>query len=61
MYYTIYILYIIYFLFIFNLLKLTRKDLLVKNVKRMIKTVEKEYGKDEAAKYPFFIYKPKFL
>jgi len=33
-------------------LKLTRKDLLVKNVKRMIKTVDKEYGKAEAAKYP---------
>jgi tubulin polyglutamylase TTLL9 len=33
--------------------KLTRKDLLVKNVKRMIRTVEKEYGKQEAAKFDF--------
>ncbi|KAG4092404.1 TTL-domain-containing protein [Neocallimastix lanati (nom. inval.)] len=36
-----------------NHYELTRKDLLVKNVKRMIKTVEKEYGKDEAAKFDF--------
>eukprot|EP00833_Pecoramyces_ruminatium_P013595 jgi/Orpsp1_1/1187627/evm.model.d7180000059102.1 len=36
-----------------NHYELTRKDLLVKNVKRMIKTIDKEYGKAEAAKYPF--------
>ncbi|ORX87362.1 TTL-domain-containing protein [Anaeromyces robustus] len=36
-----------------NHYELTRKDLLVKNVKRMIKTVEKECGKAEAAKFNF--------
>ncbi|KAI9203751.1 tubulin-tyrosine ligase family-domain-containing protein [Polychytrium aggregatum] len=36
-----------------NHYELTRKDLLVKNVKRMIKTMEKEYGKTEAAKFEF--------
>jgi len=36
-----------------NHYELTRKDLLVKNVKRMIKTVDKEYGKAEAAKFDF--------
>jgi tubulin polyglutamylase TTLL9 len=36
-----------------NHYELTRKDLLVKNVKRMIRTVEKESGKEEAAKYDF--------
>jgi tubulin polyglutamylase TTLL9 len=34
-------------------MQLTRKDLLVKNMKRMTKTVEKEYGKQEAAKFDF--------
>ncbi|TPX66709.1 hypothetical protein SpCBS45565_g04318 [Spizellomyces sp. 'palustris'] len=36
-----------------NHYELTRKDLLVKNVKRMIKTIEKEYGKAEALKFDF--------
>eukprot|EP00842_Homolaphlyctis_polyrhiza_P003895 jgi/Hompol1/4506/HPOL_003660-RA len=36
-----------------NHYELTRKDLLVKNVKRMIKTIEKEYGKQEAQKFEF--------
>ncbi|KAJ3377749.1 putative tubulin polyglutamylase ttll9, partial [Entophlyctis sp. JEL0112] len=36
-----------------NHYELTRKDLLVKNIKRMIKTMEKEYGKAEGAKYDF--------
>ncbi|KAJ3000782.1 putative tubulin polyglutamylase ttll9 [Globomyces sp. JEL0801] len=36
-----------------NHYELTRKDLLVKNVKRMIKTVEKEYGKQESQKFEF--------
>ncbi|KAJ3191707.1 hypothetical protein HK101_007479, partial [Irineochytrium annulatum] len=36
-----------------NHYELTRKDLLVKNVKRMVKTMEKEYGKLEAAKFEF--------
>ncbi|KAJ3326084.1 putative tubulin polyglutamylase ttll9 [Blyttiomyces sp. JEL0837] len=36
-----------------NHYELTRKDLLVKNVKRMIKTMEKEYGKPESAKFDF--------
>ncbi|KAJ3216340.1 putative tubulin polyglutamylase ttll9 [Clydaea vesicula] len=36
-----------------NHYELTRKDLLVKNVKRMIKTVEKEYGKHESQKFEF--------
>ncbi|KAI8906783.1 tubulin-tyrosine ligase family-domain-containing protein [Gorgonomyces haynaldii] len=36
-----------------NHYELTRKDLLVKNVKRMIKTIEKEYGKQESQKFEF--------
>nr|KAJ3422312.1 putative tubulin polyglutamylase ttll9 [Polyrhizophydium stewartii] len=36
-----------------NHYELTRKDLLVKNVKRMIKTIEKEYGKQESLKFEF--------
>ncbi|KAI8915116.1 tubulin-tyrosine ligase family-domain-containing protein [Entophlyctis helioformis] len=36
-----------------NHYELTRKDLLVKNVKRMIKTIEKEYGKPESQKFEF--------
>ncbi|KAI9345289.1 tubulin-tyrosine ligase family-domain-containing protein [Obelidium mucronatum] len=36
-----------------NHYELTRKDLLVKNMKRMIKTMEKEYGKAEGAKFDF--------
>ncbi|KAI9103831.1 tubulin-tyrosine ligase family-domain-containing protein [Phlyctochytrium arcticum] len=36
-----------------NHYELTRKDLLVKNVKRMIKTIEKEYGKPESLKFDF--------
>ncbi|KAJ3113915.1 putative tubulin polyglutamylase ttll9, partial [Physocladia obscura] len=36
-----------------NHYELTRKDLLVKNMKRMIKTMEKEYGKVEGAKFDF--------
>ncbi|KAJ8326449.1 hypothetical protein BDV3_005970 [Batrachochytrium dendrobatidis] len=36
-----------------NHYELTRKDLLVKNVKRMIKTIEKEYGKAESLKFEF--------
>ncbi|KAJ3087518.1 putative tubulin polyglutamylase ttll9, partial [Quaeritorhiza haematococci] len=36
-----------------NHYELTRKDLLVKNVKRMIKTIEKEHGKHESAKFEF--------
>lgn len=36
-----------------NHYELTRKDLLVKNMKRMIKTIEKEYGKAESQKFEF--------
>lgn len=36
-----------------NHYELTRKDLLVKNVKRMIKIIEKEYGKAESSKFEF--------
>ena len=36
-----------------NHYELTRKDFLIKNVKRTIRTVEKEYGKAEAAKFDF--------
>ncbi|KAJ3216280.1 putative tubulin polyglutamylase ttll9 [Dinochytrium kinnereticum] len=36
-----------------NHYELTRKDLLVKNVKRMVKTIEKEFGKAEAQKFDF--------
>lgn len=36
-----------------NHYELTRKDLLVKNVKRMIKQVEKEHGKKESLKFEF--------
>lgn len=36
-----------------NHYELTRKDLLVKNVKRMVRYMEKEYGKAEAAKFDF--------
>ena len=36
-----------------NHYELTRKDLLVKNVKRMIKIIEKEYGKSEGLKFEF--------
>ncbi|KAH6575743.1 hypothetical protein BASA62_001772 [Batrachochytrium salamandrivorans] len=36
-----------------NHYELTRKDLLVKNVKRMIKTIKKEYGKAESVKFEF--------
>ena len=37
------------------LLKLTRKNLMAKNLKRLKKQLEREYGKHEAAKYPHFI------
>ena len=36
-----------------NHYELTRKDLLVKNIKRNAKTIEKIHGKDEARKYDF--------
>uniref|UniRef100_A0A7S3D9X7 Tubulin--tyrosine ligase-like protein 9 n=1 Tax=Palpitomonas bilix TaxID=652834 RepID=A0A7S3D9X7_9EUKA len=37
-----------------NMYELTRKDLLIKNLKRMRKTLEKEDKHAEAAKYDFF-------
>ena len=35
------------------LLQLTRKNLMAKNLKRLKKQLEREYGKHEAAKYPW--------
>ena len=38
--------------FLFDIFQLTRKNLMAKNLKRLKKQLEREFGKLEAAKYP---------
>ena len=44
---------LIHDIFLFVCLQLTRKNLMVKNLKRSRKQVERESGKAEAQKYPY--------